>query len=160
MNAKVEVECRLATEAERNDLLGLMRDDLADRIDRIMAFLGITWAQFEQLYKSRGEVRVILREREVVGHCWIELRGRELHLHAIFVLPHLRGRGTGTATLRRLEAEFRDKADVIELGVEADNTEAKSLYLRDGFVVTKTLPNIGFEIMRKRLGNQPDGPGR
>lgn len=155
MDAHVEIECRRATSAEREDLLSMMRHELASSIDRIMTFMGITWPQFEQLYGSRGEVRAVRVDGKAAGYCWIELRGRELHIHAIFVLPERRGRGIGRAMLRHLEAEFHDKVDLIELGVETGNAIAKSLYAREGFVVAHTLPDIGFEIMRKPVHGEP-----
>jgi ribosomal protein S18 acetylase RimI-like enzyme len=132
-----------------------MRDELADRFDRIMRLIGLTWSQLEGLYESRGEVRTLKRGRVVEGYYWIEQRGRELHLHAIFVLPEQRGRGVGSAALRSLEDEFRGKVDVIELGVEQDNVGARSLYERHGFKVEQVLPDLGFDIMRKRLGGEP-----
>ena len=132
-----------------------MRDDLSDDVDVIMRALGITWAAFERLYESRGEVRAITAGAESMGYCWIEHRGRELHLHAVFVLPPHRGRGIGTAALRALEREFRGKADTFELGVRESNEGARSLYEREGFSTVSVLPEIGFRIMRKQIGGEP-----
>jgi ribosomal protein S18 acetylase RimI-like enzyme len=155
MNVSVPIECERATPSERAALLALMRSELATRLDRIMAVMGLTWTQFEGLYQSRGEVRTIRVADVVAGYYWIEQRCRELHLHAIIVLPEHRGRGIGGSALRGLEAEFAGRVDLIELGVEQGNTGARSLYTRAGFVVEEVLPDLGFEVMRKRIGGEP-----
>ena len=149
------IECSPATDSERRELMRLMRDELAGRLDRIMSLMGLTWGEFEQLYERRGHVRTVRCDGVVAGYYWIEQRSRELHLHAIFVLPEHRGRGVGRAALEGLEDEFRGKVDVIELGVEQDNVIAKSLYTAQGFTVEDVLPELGFEIMRKRLSDEP-----
>jgi len=149
------IERSPATDAERGDLLDLMQDELVGRRDRIMSLMGLTWSEFEQLYERRGHVCTVRCVGVVAGYYWIEQRRRELHLHAIFVLPEHRGRGIGGAVLEELEDEFRGKVDVIELGVEQDNVIAKSLYTAQGFAVEDVLPELGFEIMRKRLSNEP-----
>lgn len=146
-----KIDSRRATEEEKAELLVFMRDDLADDIGPVMLFLGITWPEFEQLYASRGEVRTISAAGNTAGYCWIEPRGRELHLHAIFVRSAYRGKGVGTAILRDLEQEFRGKADVFELGVRMSNEGARSLYEREGFETAASLDEIGFLVMRKGL---------
>ncbi|HVP57411.1 MAG TPA: GNAT family N-acetyltransferase [bacterium] len=158
IDGEPRIESAPATPAERARLLALMRKELASRVDRILTLMGLTWPQFEALYASRGEARTIRRDGVVVGYCWIEQRARELHLHAIFVLPEERGRGIGSRALRGLESEFRGKVDVIELGVEQTNTAAKALYERQGFKVEQVLSELGFDIMRKHLSeSQRDG---
>ena len=151
----VEVDLVPATAGERAVLWSMMREELADQFERITQVLGLSWEEFEAHYATRGEVCTLRRGGEVAGYCWIELRECELHLHAIMVLPAQRGRGIGSAALRRLEAEFRDHADVIELGVSHDNPRARSLYERVGFVVVTTLHDVGYDIMRKPLTEVP-----
>ena len=155
MNELRGVDSRPATREEKAEVLAFMRDDLTDDMDAIMRVLGITWSEFERLYASRGEVRAITADGEPVGYYWIEHRGRELHLHAIFVLPSYRGQGIGTAALRALEREFRGEADVFELGVREANEGARSLYEREGFATASTLAEIGFVVMRKQMGGEP-----
>lgn len=150
------VEAVRATEAECDELLRLMQEHLGDQIGRIMELTGLTLAQFEELYRTRGEVRSIRQGRAVVGYYWIEHRGRELHLHAIFVLPEHQGRGIGTEALRALEREFTGEVDSIELGVMMGNERARALYERLGFVAEETLADVGFLILRRCLG---DGAG-
>jgi ribosomal protein S18 acetylase RimI-like enzyme len=149
------IDCSPAMGTERRELLDLMRAELASRLDQIMTLMGLTWPEFERLYESRGEVRTIRVEGAVAGYYWIERRGRELHLHAIIVLPKHRGRGIGGAALRGLEREFAGWVDVIERGVEQGNTGARSLYVREGFVVEEVRPDLGFEIMRKHVVDEP-----
>jgi len=149
---RIDIRLEAASPSERVELLHLIQGELADRMATIRQVMGITWPQFEKLYESRGEVRTMSRDGSVVGYCWIEHRGTELHLHAIFVLPEQRGRGIGSAALNALEAEFHNRVEVIELGVANDNTAARRLYERHGFEVQQVLPELGFTVMRKHLG--------
>ena len=151
MKEPAKIDIRSATQEERAKLLDFMRDDLVADVGLIMDFLGLTWPEFEQLYASRGEVRTVLSAGEPAGYCWIEHRGRELHLHAIFVLPEMRSRGIGRAILRSLEQEFRGEADVFELGVRVSNDGARALYEREGFTIAQSLEEISFLVMRKSL---------
>ena len=150
-----DIESTPATPDERGSLLGLMREHMADRLERTLQLMGLTPDQFAELYRTRGEVRTIKHRGAVAGYYWIEKRDRELHLHAIFVLPEHRGLGIGSAVMQDLEREFEAQVDHIELGVHEGNEGAKSLYLRQGFVVEKTLPEFGFVIMRKWLRGEP-----
>jgi ribosomal protein S18 acetylase RimI-like enzyme len=153
------IDTRLATPEERAKLLAFMRDDLADDIDSLMQVLGITWPEFERVYASRGEVRAVTSDAGPVGYYWMEQRGRELHHHAILVLPEYRGRGVVTMAMRALEEEFRGKADVFELGVRESNEGARSPHRREGFVVTSTRREIGFVVMHKQIGDEPLAKG-
>ena len=145
------VAFRTATPAERADLLALMHAELAERLERTLALLGMTWPQFEALVAARGEVRAIEVGGAVAGYVWIEQRGRDLHLHAIIVLAPRRGRGVGSAALRALESEFAGHVDAVELGVEEGNARARAWYLRQGYRVSGFAPELGFEVMRKAL---------
>jgi ribosomal protein S18 acetylase RimI-like enzyme len=155
MSPEAAIRSSPATDEERADLLALMREHLSDRLEQTMELMELSWSEFQELYRSRGQVRTIRHGRDVAGFYWLEDRGRELHLHAIFVLPEFRGRGVGSATMRQIEEEFSADADFIELGVRDDNAGARSLYKRQGFVVAETLPDVGFTIMRKHIGNEP-----
>jgi ribosomal protein S18 acetylase RimI-like enzyme len=145
------IETQAATTDEQDELLRLIRGQLSDRFQSLMQLTGLTWPEFEALYRTRGEVRTLRRDGGVVGYYWAELRGRELHLHAIFVFPQHRGQGIGSAAIEALAAEFKDEADFIELGVEMSNERARRLYERQGFAVEGRLLDLGFLIMRKPL---------
>jgi len=138
-------------------MLALMRAELAERLQRTLALLGMTWPQFVALVAARGEVRAIEVADTLAGFVWIEQRGRDLHLHAIIVLDSCRGRGVGSAALRALASEFAGHVDALELGVEASNARARAWYLRQGFEVTERLPALGFEVMRKPLVDRGGG---
>ncbi len=157
MVKRIDIEFSPANPEERRVLLDLMRTELADRMERTLSLMGLTSDAFESLYESRGEVRTIGYSGQVAGHCWIEHRNRELHLHAIFVLSGFRGRGIGTATLRKLEQEYAGAVDLIELGVEQSNPRARALYQRCGYHVVRSLPELGFDIMRRQLDGDFSG---
>ena len=152
-----DVALRTSTPAERAALLALMHAELAERRDRTLALLGMTWPQFEALFASRGEVRTIEVAGVVAGYVWIERRGRDLHLHAIVVVARCRGRGVGSAALSALEVEFAARADAVEVGVEEGNARARAWYLRQGYRVTRTLPDLRFEVLRKSLADRASG---
>jgi GNAT superfamily N-acetyltransferase len=64
----------------------------------------------------------------------LERGGRIMWLEELYVLPELRGRGTGTALLRAaLEAARVRGCRSVELEVEASHTRAANLYARAGF---------------------------
>jgi ribosomal protein S18 acetylase RimI-like enzyme len=148
------IETRAATQDERDEFLRLIRGHLGADFDSLQGRAGLSWPEFEALYRTRGEVRAIKSEGAVVGYDWIERRERELHLHALFVFPPHRGQGIGSAAIQALEEEFRQEADFIELGVEESNEQARSLYERLGFVVEGRMLDLGFLILRKRLGGE------
>ncbi len=74
MQGSIEMEA--ATQEERDELLRLIRGQLADRLRAARALEGRTWPEFEALYRTRGEVRAIKSEGAVVGYDWIERRER------------------------------------------------------------------------------------
>jgi len=82
---------------------------------------------------------------------WIELRSRELHIHGVALVPEMRGQGIGACAFFDLETEFRDRVDVVELGVHESNADARRLYERLEVSTAKTLPDIGFVVLRKPL---------
>jgi GNAT superfamily N-acetyltransferase len=64
----------------------------------------------------------------------LERGGRIGWLEELYVLPELRGRGTGTALLRAaLEAARIKGCRSVELEVEASHSRAANLYARAGF---------------------------
>lgn len=147
------MEYRSPTVAERDELFELILAELGGQVDDALAFLGMTREQFAQIYQATGEVRVIEEEGTNVGYLWIEQRGRTLHVHALILHPHARGRGIGTRVLQMLRSEFSRRVDEIELGVRDANVAAIRFYERAGFrrVPTETAP--GFSIMRLSLGS-------
>jgi ribosomal protein S18 acetylase RimI-like enzyme len=101
-------------------------------------------------------VHAITAADVVAGYCWIELRETSLHIHALILLPGQRGRGVGRAALGAIEEKFRGRFTLLELGVAATNSGARRLYRRCGYRTEQLLPELGYEIMRKRIG--PEDP--
>jgi ribosomal protein S18 acetylase RimI-like enzyme len=124
---------------------------LADQFNRINQVMGISPEQFVQIYRTTGEVRVIRKYHETAGFAWIEKRGNELHIHALFILLAFRRRGIGSAFFQELESEFNGKVEFLELGVEEINHNAIALYQKQGFDTFRKIPELGYWVMRKFL---------
>ncbi len=142
---------RKATSAEVDAFLELLRADAASYLEPTLRMMGATWDEFARMVRTVGEVRTLRGDEAVLGQVWIELRGRELHVHGLAVRPEARGQGIGTQVFSDLEAEFRQSADTIELGAHESNLRALRLYERLGFRVEERLPDVGFAILRKPL---------
>jgi ribosomal-protein-alanine N-acetyltransferase len=90
----------------------------------------------------------------VAGFCWIEERGRVLHLHGLILRKEFQGRGIGGRVLEMLETRFSGRVDTIELGVHRSNTGAVRLYERTGYRTAETRGDLGFLILRKDLADR------
>jgi len=71
-----------------------------------------------------------------VGVIFIEERAEELFLARIEILPEYQRRGIGSAALRELIEQAREKGKPLALKVLKVNRRARSLYQRLGFGVT------------------------
>ncbi len=131
--------------------LELLWADASAALEPALRAMGATWEQFGEMVRTVGEVRVLRRDGTLVGYAWIEQRSRELHVHGLALVPEMRGRGIGTRMFSDLEAEFGDRVDVVELGVHESNADARRLYERLGFRTARTLPDVGFIVLRKPL---------
>ena len=81
-------------------------------------------------------------DRPVVGFCAFWLVFDEIHINNVAILPELRGRGMGTALMRRVfEEAGRLGATRATLEVRASNEGARRLYERLGFYVAATRRN-------------------
>lgn len=81
-------------------------------------------------------------EEPVIGFCAFWLVLDEIHINNVAIRPAFRGRGIGTALLRRVLTEARRLgATRATLEVRASNTGARRLYERMGFYVAATRPN-------------------
>jgi diamine N-acetyltransferase len=107
----------------------------------------------------------LLLTREDIGRAWIvrvdqkpigyaivgfgfdlEFGGRQATLTDLFIEPSFRGKGIGAATLQHIEkACLAWRVNAIELQAETDNSEALSLYEKQGFKRHTRIP------MSKRL---------
>ena len=73
-----------------------------------------------------------------------EARDEEYYIDTICVAPDARGRGIGTMLLRFAEQQAKKLGYTkLSLNVETEKTKARSLYEREGFVVTEPWEIIG-----------------
>ncbi|KAF7936021.1 uncharacterized protein EAE98_002240 [Botrytis deweyae] len=76
-----------------------------------------------------------------------ELAIRHYRMNGVFTLPDVRGQGVGKALIEAAlkyaggEAAVQGKAFVCSVVVESENSGARRLYERCGFVATKEVPN-------------------
>jgi ribosomal protein S18 acetylase RimI-like enzyme len=97
-----------------------------------------------------GEVTVVLGGAGPDGLALMRFKpslwsdGLEAYLEELYVVPHLRGQGIGTAMMERAMDLARDRgATRMDLGTSTDDTAARALYERLGFT---------------NLEREPDGP--
>lgn len=96
---------------------------------------------------SLAEAWLIQDGSELVGHFVLafgfdlEFGGRQATLTELYLEPHARGRGLGSATLRFAEERLRELGiRTLELQAEHDNTDALRFYERAGFVRETRIP--------------------
>lgn len=147
--ARLDQIYRPAREDELDGFLELMREETKEYLGASARILGVSWLEFIQLFRSRGEVCSIEAEAGNAGFVWLELRERTLHVHTLILRPTHRGRGIAGRLLRQLERDYADRADRLELGVHESNQRARLLYERAGFRVIRRLEGIGFIILQK-----------
>jgi len=152
------MEYREATPDERDRLFRMILDQLAGQSEEAMAFLGMSIEQFAEVYRTTGEIRVVLVDGDDVGCLWLEKRERQLHVHAIILRPGARDRGIGTRVVHALRREFSSRVDEIELGVQDENVNAVRFYERSGFRRVPVDTAQGFSIMRLSLRDDSGSP--
>lgn len=134
--------------------LELMRQQTDTDYEHVLQLMELTWQEYAQLFRERGQVYGIYSDEQLAGFYWIELRGETLHLHGLILKDAFQGQGIGTAVLQKLEQEYRDQAQVIELGVDQTNAGAKALYERLGYETADVLDELKFIVMRKPLSRE------
>jgi ribosomal protein S18 acetylase RimI-like enzyme len=144
---------RRAEADQLDEFLSLMQAETASYLDlqNILEAMQITWDEFAELFKQRGEVWVIIQKDRQVGFYWVELRDEIAHLHALILHGEFHGQGIGRACLQHLEEQFRGRARTIELGVHTSAQAAHALYEKSGFVTVRELPELGFVVLQKAL---------
>jgi ribosomal protein S18 acetylase RimI-like enzyme len=97
-----------------------------------------------------GEVTVVLAGAGPDGLALLRFKpslwsdGLEAYLEELYVVPHLRGEGIGTALMEHAMDLARERgATRMDLGTSTDDTAARALYEKLGFT---------------NLERQPDGP--
>ncbi len=81
----------------------------------------------------RAAFWIVQIEGEPVGRLYLDRVGRKWRIVDIGFLPRHRGRGMGTALIRRLQEAAGAKGATIGLTVAVNNPRARDLYLRLGF---------------------------
>jgi ribosomal protein S18 acetylase RimI-like enzyme len=140
-----------ANPEQYDEFLQLMRESAADYLERTMELMQMSWDEFARLFRTVGQVYGVYDDERLAGFCWIEPRERILHLHGLILQTPFQGKGIGTRILEMLETEYAGQVDALELGVHASNARAKALYERVGFETVKTMEDLGFFVMQKRL---------
>lgn len=153
MESLAAITVRPVEDIEYPTFMSFMFEHARDYLEPSLLLMGIDQAEFELLFRTRGEVRAIEAAGEVAGFYWIEVRDRTLHLHAVIVKPDFQKRGIARAVFEGLEAEFTGKVDAMELGVHRSNSRAKAVYEQAGFRTTRELEEMDFYIMRKALSS-------
>jgi GNAT superfamily N-acetyltransferase len=94
----------------------------------------------ETLLRS-GETIALIAGEPATGLALLTLRanvwydGRVALLDELYVRPHLRGRGIGTALLERAIAVVRERGgQLLEINVDEPDADARRFYERHGFV--------------------------
>lgn len=144
----------LAQGEQYDSFLQLMREQTDTDYEVVLKSMGLTWEEYAELFRVRGEVYGIYSDEQQAGFYWIELRDDTLHLHGLVLKDTFHGQGIGTAVLKELEYEYSDHAQVIELGVDQSNVRAKALYERLGYETAKVLDEVGFYVMQKPLSRK------
>lgn len=152
----MRVTFRTASEADAPVLLPMMRalwehEGIPFDAAAIRDALGDLFAD-----PALGRVWIALVDDAVAGYAmgtWgfsTEQGGRFLLLDELFVLPSVRGRGVGAATLAFVEETAREEgAHAVRLEVSEGNGRARSLYRAAGYLDPRRL------FLAKRLASSP-----
>jgi ribosomal protein S18 acetylase RimI-like enzyme len=142
---------RRASVDEYDGLFSLMYSEAAPYLEKTMELMQMTRRQFNQLFRTLGEVYSICWGGQSAGFYWIEQRGHILHIHGLIVRTEFQGQGIGSRILARLEEQYGDIVDAIEMGVHESNRRAIALYERTGYQIVKAIDHLGFIIMQKKM---------
>jgi ribosomal protein S18 acetylase RimI-like enzyme len=139
------------TDEQYDQFLQLMWEDGQEYWENTLRVMQMTWEEYAQIFRTRGEVQAIYQDDSLAGFYWIEEREDTLHLHGLILYPEFQGQGIGTAVLTMLADHYAGRMEQIELGVYQGNTGAIRLYKKMGFQITRSLGELNFFIMQKPL---------
>jgi ribosomal protein S18 acetylase RimI-like enzyme len=139
-----------------DEFLQMMWDDGQAYWENTMCIMQMTWEEYAQIFRTRGEVKAIYLDDNLTGFYWIEEREDNLHLHGLILKTIFQRQGIGTAVLTRLVEKYTGKLGKIELGVYQTNSGAIRLYEKMGFQITRSLDDLRFYIMQKPLTPLPE----
>lgn len=159
-----EVRLRRATDADEEFLFQVYAGTRAEEMalldwpeDEKRAFVR---QQFEaqsrhyREYFTEAEFLVIERDGRSVGRLYLDRRPDEIRIVDISLLPHERNTGVGSAVLRDILAEGRERGAPVRIHVEQYN-RAMSLYKRLGFV---KISDYGIYDLLERRPDPADAP--
>lgn len=144
-----------APDGQYDEFLRLMLNETGSYLEPTLQRMQMSWEEFTRLFRTVGQVYGVYSGGALAGFCWVEPRGRVLHLHGLVLKGEFQGRGIGSATLEVLESRYKGTVDVIELGVHRSNRRAIALYERLGYRRVRVLDDLGFDIMQKQLTPKP-----
>jgi ribosomal protein S18 acetylase RimI-like enzyme len=148
---------RPAGPEQLDELFQLMAAESRETLDTTLQLLGTDWGAFAQQFRTVGQVWGIYSDDRGAGFYWVEVRDAVLHLHGLILRPEFQGRGIGRQVLADLEEQYQGHAEAIELGVHRSNQRALALYQGAGFQTVKTLEELGFLVLQKRIGTREGG---
>lgn len=143
-----------ATPEQYDQFLQMMWEDGQEYLRNAMRVMQMTWDEYAQIFRTRGEVRAIDQDADLAGFYWVEERGDTLHLHGLILKAKFQGQGIGTSVLTMLAESYASKMNIIELGVYQANTGAIKLYEKMGYKIIRSLDDLHFYIMQKSLTSQ------
>jgi ribosomal protein S18 acetylase RimI-like enzyme len=142
---------RAARTEDYDGFLDILHDQAAGYLEPTLRLMQMTWQEFAHQFRTVGQVYGIYRDGQLAGFYWIEERGDILHLHGLILKSEFQGQGIGTQVLTRLSTKYKERFTAIELGVHKSNVRAIALYERMGYETVKSLEDLGFFVMQKRL---------
>lgn len=135
---KPEIQVRLATVEDASEVARLLRDFNLEFEEPTPSVEAVTETVRRLL--EEGEITVLLAGDGPDGLSLFRFRpalwsdGLETYLQELYVVPALRGRGTGRALLERtIEIARQRGADGIDLNTGETDTAARGLYESAGF---------------------------
>jgi ribosomal protein S18 acetylase RimI-like enzyme len=144
------------TPEQYDEFLQMMWDDGQAYWENTMRIMQMTWEEYTQIFRTRGEMKAIYLDDNLAGFYWIEEREDTLHLHGLILKTIFQRQGIGTAVLTMLAEKYTGKLGKIELGVYQTNSGAIRLYEKMGFQITRSLDDLRFYIMQKPLTPLPE----
>jgi len=87
----------------------MMWDDGQEYMENTLRIMQMTWDEYTQIFRTRGEVRAIYQDAELAGFYWTEERRDTLHLHGLILKADFQGQGIGTTVLTMLAESYIDK---------------------------------------------------
>jgi ribosomal protein S18 acetylase RimI-like enzyme len=128
---------RPAVDSDREFLYELHRTTMYGYIETTWGW-DETWQRHEFDRRFREQIVSVIETADGdVGALWLETRPDSVYIEEIQIMPASQRRGIGTAVLTHLIAESAGRGVAVELAVLPGNEDARRLYDRLGFKVTK-----------------------